>query len=84
MAEKALDDDSPEVRVAAANALGEMQSRASIPKLREALWRQRLESGHREALATPGGPAAPDTGANEDRQANHGGIGQLLGEPDRR
>ena len=37
MAEKALDDDSPEVRVAAANALGEMQSRASIPKLREAL-----------------------------------------------
>ena len=37
MAEKALDDDSPDVRVAAANALGEMQSRASIPKLREAL-----------------------------------------------
>ena len=37
MAEKALDDDSPGVRVAAANALGEMQSRASIPKLRGAL-----------------------------------------------
>jgi HEAT repeat protein len=37
MAEKALDDDSPEVRVAAADALGEMQSRASIPKLHDAL-----------------------------------------------
>jgi HEAT repeat protein len=34
LAEKALIDDKPEVRAAAAAALGDMQSRASIPKLR--------------------------------------------------
>jgi len=37
LAEKALDDDKPEVRSAAAAALGDMKSRTSIPKLREAL-----------------------------------------------
>jgi hypothetical protein len=37
MALKALADDKPEVRSAAANALGEMQARSSIPKLQEAL-----------------------------------------------
>jgi HEAT repeat protein len=36
LAEKALTDDKPEVRSAAAAALGEMRSRASIPKLRAA------------------------------------------------
>jgi HEAT repeat protein len=34
LAEKVLIDDKPEVRAAAAAALGDMQSRASIPKLR--------------------------------------------------
>jgi HEAT repeat protein len=37
LAEKALVDDKPEVRSAAAAALGDMKSRASIPKLRKAL-----------------------------------------------
>jgi HEAT repeat protein len=37
LAEKALDDDKPEVRSAAATALGDMKSRASIAKLRAAL-----------------------------------------------
>ena len=37
LAEKALKDDRPEVRSAAAAALGDMKSRASIPKLRAAL-----------------------------------------------
>jgi HEAT repeat protein len=37
LAEKALDDDRPEVRSAAAVALGDMKSRTSIAKLREAL-----------------------------------------------
>jgi HEAT repeat protein len=37
LAEKALDDDKPEVRSAAAAALGDMKARRSIPKLREAL-----------------------------------------------
>jgi HEAT repeat protein len=37
MAEKALADDKPEVRTAAAVALGEMKSRADIPKLRAAI-----------------------------------------------
>ncbi len=37
MAEKALKDEKPEVRAAAATALGEMLSRASIPKLKKAL-----------------------------------------------
>jgi HEAT repeat protein len=37
MAEKALEDSKPEVRLAAATALGDMQSRASIHKLSEAL-----------------------------------------------
>jgi HEAT repeat protein len=37
LAEKALTDDKPEVRAAAAAALGEMKSKGSIPKLREAL-----------------------------------------------
>jgi HEAT repeat protein len=36
LAEKALTDSKPEVRSAAAAALGEMRSRASIPKLRAA------------------------------------------------
>ena len=36
LAEKALMDDKPEVRSAAAAALGEMKARASIPKLRAA------------------------------------------------
>jgi HEAT repeat protein len=36
LAEKALTDDRPEVRSAAAAALGEMKARASIPKLRAA------------------------------------------------
>jgi len=36
LAEKALADDKAEVRLAAAAALGEMKSRASIPKLRAA------------------------------------------------
>ena len=36
LAEKALTDNKPEVRSAAAAALGEMRSRASIPKLRAA------------------------------------------------
>jgi HEAT repeat protein len=37
LAEAALNDDKPDVRSAAAAALGEMKSRNSIPKLREAL-----------------------------------------------
>src|SRR6266851_3736117 len=37
LAEKGLVDDKPEVRSAAAAALGDMKSRTSIPKLREAL-----------------------------------------------
>jgi hypothetical protein len=37
LAEKALDDDKPEVRLAAAVALGDMKSRTSIPKLKKAL-----------------------------------------------
>lgn len=37
IAEAALTDDKPEVRTAAAVALGEMQSHSSIPKLRAAL-----------------------------------------------
>jgi HEAT repeat protein len=37
LAEEALNDESPEVRMAAAAALGDMKSRASIPKLRKAL-----------------------------------------------
>lgn len=37
MAEKALGDDKPEVRVAAARALGEIRFGASVPKLRKAL-----------------------------------------------
>lgn len=37
VAGKALSDDKPEVRLAAAAALGDMKSRTSIPKLREAL-----------------------------------------------
>ena len=37
MAEKALSDDNPRVRAAAAIALGEMRSSRSIPKLTEAL-----------------------------------------------
>jgi HEAT repeats len=37
LAEKALNDDKPEVRSAAATALGDMKAKASIPKLREAL-----------------------------------------------
>jgi HEAT repeat protein len=37
IAEKALADDRPEVRTAAATALGDMKSRSSIPKLKEAL-----------------------------------------------
>ncbi len=37
LAEKALDDPAPEVRVAAATALGQMHSHASIPKLEHAL-----------------------------------------------
>lgn len=37
LAERALKDDKPEVRTAAAVALGDMKSRASIPKLKEAL-----------------------------------------------
>jgi len=37
LAEKALDDDKPEVRSAAAAVLGDMKSRTSIPKLRAAL-----------------------------------------------
>jgi HEAT repeat protein len=37
LAERALKDDKPEVRSAAAAALGDVKSRASIPKLRAAL-----------------------------------------------
>jgi HEAT repeat protein len=37
LAEKALEDERPEVRLSAAAALGDMRSRASIPKLRKAL-----------------------------------------------
>src|SRR4030088_784646 len=37
LAEKALGDDKPEVRSAAAAGLGDMKSRASIPKLKKAL-----------------------------------------------
>jgi hypothetical protein len=37
LAEKALNDEKPEVRAAAAAALGNMTSRASIPKLRAAM-----------------------------------------------
>ena len=37
LAEEALVDDVPEIRLAAANALGEMNARTSIPKLRRAL-----------------------------------------------
>jgi HEAT repeat protein len=37
LAEKALDDEKPEVRLSAAAALGDMRSRASIPKLNKAL-----------------------------------------------
>lgn len=37
LAENALHDDAPEVRAAAATALGQMQAKSSIPKLQEAL-----------------------------------------------
>jgi HEAT repeat protein len=37
LAERGLDDPKPEVRVAAAAALGEMRSRRSIPRLKKAL-----------------------------------------------
>jgi len=37
LAEKTLTDDKPEVRLAAVAALGEMNSRASIPKLKKAI-----------------------------------------------
>lgn len=37
LAERALADDNTEIRLAAATALGEMQARASIPKLKKAL-----------------------------------------------
>ena len=37
LAEKALTDERPEVRAAAAAALGDMKAKTSIPKLREAL-----------------------------------------------
>ena len=37
LVDEALNDDKPEVRSAAAAALGDMKSRTSIPKLREAL-----------------------------------------------
>jgi HEAT repeats len=37
LAEKALNDEKPEVRSAAAAALGDMKSRASIPKLKAAM-----------------------------------------------
>jgi HEAT repeat protein len=37
LAQKALTDERPEVRAAAAAALGDMQSRASIPKLKAAM-----------------------------------------------
>lgn len=37
MAEKALSDEKPEVRAAAAAALGEMRSKSSIPKLTKAM-----------------------------------------------
>jgi HEAT repeat protein len=37
LAEEALVDDNPEIRLAAADALGEMNARTSIPKLRRAL-----------------------------------------------
>src|SRR5438132_11789480 len=37
LAEKALSDPKPEVRAAAAAALGDMNSRRSIPKLKKAL-----------------------------------------------
>ena len=37
LAQKALTDERPEVRAAAAAALGEMQSKASIPKLKAAM-----------------------------------------------
>ena len=37
LAEEALVDDNPEIRIAAANALGEMNARTSVPKLRRAL-----------------------------------------------
>jgi HEAT repeat protein len=37
LAEKALDDEKPEVRLSAAAALGDMHSRSSIPKLRKTL-----------------------------------------------
>jgi len=37
LAKNALADDKPEVRAAAATALGDMKSRSSIPKLKEAL-----------------------------------------------
>jgi HEAT repeat protein len=36
LAEQGLDSDKPEIRAAAAAALGDMRSRSSIPKLREA------------------------------------------------
>ena len=41
LAEKALNDEKPEVRSAAATALGDMKSRTSIPKLRER-WTTRI------------------------------------------
>src|SRR5690348_10782767 len=37
MAEKALEDDNPEVRASAATALGNIHSRAAIPRLKKAL-----------------------------------------------
>jgi HEAT repeat protein len=37
MAEQALEDEKPEVRSAAASALGQMKAKASIPKLRRSL-----------------------------------------------
>jgi HEAT repeat protein len=37
LAEEALVDDNPEIRIAAVDALGEMNARSSVPKLRKAL-----------------------------------------------
>src|SRR5258708_9707762 len=42
LAEGALDDPRPEVRVAAATALGQMQSKESIPKLQKLLSDEKL------------------------------------------
>jgi HEAT repeat protein len=43
LAESALEDPKPEVRVAAATALGQMQSKQSIPKLQKLLSDDKLE-----------------------------------------